>query len=269
MHIKELSLFCHVFVFMIMKSKSAEIPKKDVVVSGGLVVKDKIQDKNPEEFSETLSVFTKISDDFEKKYRSVSAVSDFSKVVVGMMDSLKDLETKGDEMVKKISTQESRLKSVQQEVSAKEEYVKVVNEKVKESENIFNELQLSIREVEERKLFAKEETLKNTNRIKAQEVRLKRLLKDISTKVSYVNVVDSKIKEMESKIGGVSKTLQLLEEEKGKHEKSVKELQERRSETNQQLQQINQDIFEKERRQKAEKDEYKKEMQDYNDSISR
>merc|ERR1712123_183857 len=155
-------------------------------------------------------------------------------------------------MVKKISTQESRLKSVQQEVSAKEEYVKVVNDKVKESENIFNELQLSIREVEERKLFAKEETLKNTNRIKAQEVRLKRLLKDISTKVSYVNVVDSKIKEMESKIGGVSKTLQLLEEEKGKHEKSVKELQERRSETNQQLQQINQDIFDKERRQKAE-----------------
>ena len=41
-------------------------------------------------------------------------MTDFSKVVVGMMDSLKDLETKGDDMVKKISVQESQLASLQQ-----------------------------------------------------------------------------------------------------------------------------------------------------------
>ena len=102
-------------------------------------------------------------------FRSVSAVTDFSKVVVGMMDSLKDLETKGDDMVKKISVQESQLASLQQvtltfitfnseltngknalftkspvlkEIKAKEEYIEAVNQKVKESEMLFNGLQV-------------------------------------------------------------------------------------------------------------------------------
>merc|ERR1711971_825762 len=112
------------------RSDAAGIPVKDAVVtSEGLVAKD---NQKSDKFSETLDVFSKISDNFEKSYRSVGGVSDFSKVVVGMMDSLKDLETKGDEMVKKISMQESRLDSVNQEISAKEEYVNVVNQKVKE-----------------------------------------------------------------------------------------------------------------------------------------
>merc|ERR1712106_1186626 len=103
----------------------------------------------------------------------------------------------------------------------KEEYVNVVNQKVKESENLFNDLQSRIKDVEDQKRMAVEDTSKNRNKIKAQEVRLQRLLKDITPKVSYVNVVDSKIDEMESKIDGVTRTLDLLEEEKGKLEYSV------------------------------------------------
>lgn len=267
MHVNQVFLFCYIFGFVILMIDCAGIPIQDAVVtSEGLVVNDK---QKSDEFSETLNVFSKISDNFEKSYRSVGGVSDFSKVVVGMMDSLKDLETKGDEMVKKISMQESRLDSVNQEISAKEEYVNVVNQKVKESEKIFNDLQARIKDVEDQKQATVEETSKNKNKIKAQEVRLQRLLKDITTKVSYVNVVDSKINEMESKIDGVTRTLELLEEEKGKLVTGVEVLERRHSTTKQQLQHIDKEINEKERRQKGEKEEYKKEIQGFDDSISR
>merc|ERR1711988_1061541 len=112
-----------------------------LVRSDGLVVKNK-----EAQMSDTLDVLTRMSDDLENSYRSVSSVTDFSKVVVGMMDSLKDLELKGDDMVKKIDVQESQLKSLNQEIEAKEEYINVVNNKVKESEAIFNDLQDKVKE---------------------------------------------------------------------------------------------------------------------------
>ena len=260
-------MFLHIFFTLILRSKSVDLPIKDAVVtSEGLVVKDT---PKAEQFSEKLDVFSRLSETLNKNYRSVGGVSDFSKVVVGMMDSLKDLETKGDEMVKKISMQESRLKSVKQEISAKEEYVSVVNQKVKESENVFNDLKKKIKDAEEQKRVTSEETLRNTNKIKAQEVRLQRLLKDITTKVSYVNVVDSKIKEMETKIDSATRTLDQLEEEKGKLESSVEVLERRHGATKQQLQHMNREISDKEKKQKDEKDEYKSQVDFYNDSLSR
>ena len=58
--------------------KSAAIPNKDILIrSDGLVVKNKATDK---EMSDTIDVLTKISDDIEKSYRSVSSVTDFTKV---------------------------------------------------------------------------------------------------------------------------------------------------------------------------------------------
>merc|ERR1719361_1428623 len=117
-----------------------------------------------------------------------------------MMDSLKDLELKGDEMVKKISVQESRLSSLGEEIQAKEEYITVVNEKVKESEAVFQDIQDRVKISEERNKIIQDDTDRKGNKIKAQEVRLKRLVKDITTKVEYVNVVENKIKEIENKL---------------------------------------------------------------------
>merc|ERR1711979_181759 len=204
-------IFYHIFSHLILKCESIKLPIKDAVVrSDGFLVKDS---------AEKLDIFSKISEVFDKNYRSVGGTSDFSKVVVGMMDSLKELENKGVEMGKKISLQESRLKSVNQEISAKEEYVSVVNQKVKESEILFNDLKEKLKDATEQKRVTSEETSKNTNKIKAQEVRLQRLLKDITTKVSYVNVVDSKIKEMETKIEAATSTFDLLEEEKRRNKR--------------------------------------------------
>ncbi len=125
-----------VWVVLLLGVRGAQVPSRDVVVtSDGLVVASRAR-----QVADTLDQLTQISDDFEANYRSVSAVTDFSKVVVGMMDSLKDLELKGDEMMKKIDVQESHLKSLDQEITAKEEYISVVNEKVKESETVFGDL---------------------------------------------------------------------------------------------------------------------------------
>lgn len=243
--------------------KSAAIPNKDILIrSDGLVVKNKATDK---EMSDTIDVLTKISDDIEKSYRSVSSVTDFSKVVVGMMDSLKDLELKGDEMMKKIDVQESHLKSLNQEIDAKEEYITVVNDRVKESEETINSLQDQVNEIESKKMKTEEETQRNENKIKAQEARLRRLVKDITTKVEYVNVVDNKIKEIESKVDGTTKTLEMLEKEKTKIEGKMAEFENRSNFAQQQLQNFNQEILEKERLHRSTNTE----MQKYADEIKK
>ena len=58
-------------------------------------------------------------------------------------------------------------------------------------------------------------------------MRLKRLVKDIATKVNYVNVVDAKIQDMETDIEGTTLALSLLEEEKYKLESLVLEYENR------------------------------------------
>ena len=245
--------------------KSAPVAQNNEVVirSDGLVVKNK--NKHSSELDDTLDVLTQISDNFEQNYRSVSAVTDFSKVVVGMMDSLKDLELKGDDMMKKIDVQESHLKSLDQEIDAKEEYITVVNEKVKESEAFFNDLQAEVKEIESRKTETEEAMKRNENKIKAQEVRLRRLVKDITTKVEYVNVVDTKIQEIEAKVDGTTKTLEMLEKEKKKAESKMVELENRSNFAKQQVSKFNQEILEKEKLHR----ETNIEMQKYTEEIAR
>lgn len=236
-----------VIVASISSMQCASIPNKDVLIrSDGLVVKNKVN-----EMTDTLDVLTKISDDFEKNYRSVSAVTDFSKVVVGMMDSLKDLELKGDEMMKKIDVQESQLKSLNQEIEAKEEYINVVNNKVKESEAIFNDLQDKVKEIKSEKSVSEEQTKRNQNKIKAQETRLRRLVKDITTKVEYVNVVDNKIQEIEAKVDGATKALDMLESQKKVIESKMIEYEKRAAFSKQQVLNLNNEILEKEESQRS------------------
>ena len=241
--------------------RAAQVPSRDVLVtSDGLVVATRAR-----QVADTLDQLTQISDDFEANYRSVSAVTDFSKVVVGMMDSLKDLELKGDEMMKKIDVQESHLKSLDQEITAKEEYISVVNEKVKESETVFGDLEAKVKEIESKKADSEEETRRNLNKIKAQETRLRRLVKDITTKVEYVNVVDNKIQEIEAKVEGTTKTLEMLESEKKKIESKMVEFENRSNFAQQQIKNYNKQMLEKEKLHRS----TTAEMQKYSAEIER
>lgn len=248
-----------------MEVQSGPLPRDDILVrSDGLVVKNK-----EAKMSDTLDVLTRMSDDLENSYRSVSSVTDFSKVVVGMMDSLKDLELKGDDMVKKIGVQESRLKSLKQEIEAKEEYITVVNEKVKESEAVFSDLKEKIKIVEERNRITQEDTERNENKIKAQEVRLKRLVKDITTKVEYVNVVDDKISQMEEKFDVTSRELDSMKKGKKNLEATVKDFESRAKFAEEQIEKFNREMVEKEKLHRNTISQHKTDIIRYSSELSR
>merc|ERR1712227_447020 len=140
-----------------------------------------------------------------------------------------------------------------------------VNEKVKESEAFFNDLQAEVKEIESRKTETEEAMKRNENKIKAQEVRLRRLVKDMTTKVEYVNVVDTKIQEIEAKVDGTTKTLEMLKKEKQKAESKMVELENRSSFAKQQVSKFNQEILEKEKLHR----ETNIEMQKYTEEIAR
>ena len=259
------SLSVTVLALSVMEVQSSPLPRDDILVrSDGLVVKNK-----EAKMSDTLDVLTRMSDDLENSYRSVSSVTDFSKVVVGMMDSLKDLELKGDDMVKKIGVQESRLKSLKQEIEAKEEYITVVNEKVKESEAVFSDLKEKIKIVEERNRITQEDTERNENKIKAQEVRLKRLVKDITTKVEYVNVVDDKISQMEEKFDVTSRELESMKKGKKNLEATVKDFESRAKFAEEQIEKFNREMVEKEKLHRNTISQHKTDIIRYSSELSR
>ena len=250
----------------VLEAQSASLPRDDIIVrSDGLVVKKKEEDGMVEQ----LSALTRMSEELENSYRSVNSVTDFSKVVVGMMDSLKDLELKGDEMVKKISVQESRLSSLGEEIKAKEEYITVVNEKVKESEAVFSDIQDRVKIAEERNKIIQDDTDRKGNKIKAQEVRLKRLVKDITTKVEYVNVVDNKIKEIENKLDTTTKQLEDVKNEKIGLESSVKQFETRAKFAKQQIENFNKEILEKENLHRTTINQHKSDIIKYSEELNR
>merc|ERR1719499_765715 len=70
-----------------------------------------------------------------------------------------------------------------------------------------------------------EATKANKRKIKAQEMRLQRLLKDITTKVNYVQVIDSKVEEMENMTREAAKDLLKVQEKHDGLGREVKELE--------------------------------------------
>jgi len=261
-------IFLVLLASAVLQVQSASLARDDIIVrSDGLVVKKKNDDDGRME--EQLSALTRMSEELENSYRSVNSVTDFSKVVVGMMDSLKDLELKGDEMVKKISVQESRLSSLGEEIKAKEEYITVVNEKVKESEAVFSDLQDRVKISEERNKIIQDDTDRKGNKIKAQEVRLKRLVKDITTKVEYVNVVDNKIKEIEDKLDTTTKQLEDVKNEKIGLESSVKQFEARSKFAQQQIENFNKEMLEKENLHRTTINQHKADIIKYSEELNR
>jgi len=157
-------------------------------------------------------------------------VKDFSDVVLGMIESLQDIEDKGDEMVQKIDVQEDHLETLSKEIEAKETYVAAIDQKIKANEARHNKMVEELRRMEEDRLEKEEATKANKRKIKAQEMRLQRLLKDITTKVNYVQVIDSKVEEMENMTRVAAKDLLAVQQKRDGLGKEVKELSSSRRE---------------------------------------
>ena len=170
---------------------------------------------------------SRLGGDLRKGDRAIDSggVKDFSDVVLGMIESLQDIEDKGDEMVQKIDVQEEHLDTVQREIEAKETYVSAINQKIKINEAKHSEMVEALRIMEEDKIQKEEQTRINRRKIKAQEVRLQRLLKDITTKVNYVQVIDVKVKEMETMTRSAAKGMLEVKERRDGLGSQVKRLE--------------------------------------------
>jgi len=251
-----------------------------VLVSG----EDIFDDLNDDLYEDDMNKMPVKSDN---NYRSVEAVADFSSVVGGMMDSLKQLEKRGDEMVEKINVQEEHLAGVIEEIAGKEAYMETVNKKLAESEKKYKEFFIEMRQnltkVEEERVKKQEATKSNERKIKAQEVRLKRLLKDITTKVNYVSVIDVKVKQMENKseeIRNVSLELEdknekmmfTLSELENKNKRTlvkVSELREKKENLETQIESYSKILKNRQRKIEDESAEYQNEISSYNKTIAR
>ena len=107
-----------------------------------------------EPFEETLLQLEQFNMNMKQKYRSIGIMDDFSNIVTNMISSLQevqvrhDLETifgllltflfqsKGEDMVTKIKTQEAKLSKVIKDIETKEEYVKQVQFEMKQIDEI-------------------------------------------------------------------------------------------------------------------------------------
>ena len=157
-------------------------------------------------------------------------VKDFSDVVLGMIESLQDIEDKGDEMVQKIDIQEDHLETLSKEIEAKETYIAAIDQKIKANEARHNKMLEELRLMEEERMEKEEGAKANKRKIKAQEMRLQRLLKDITTKVNYVQVIDSKVEEMENMTRKAAKDLLDVQEKHDGLGREVMELEVSRKE---------------------------------------
>ena len=134
---------------------------------------------------------------------------------------------------------------------------------------MFSELKENIKIVEERNRITQEDTERNENKIKAQEVRLKRLVKDITTKVEYVNVVDNKISQMEGKIDITSREFDSLKKGKKNLEASVKEFESRAKFAQEQIEKFNKEMVDKEKFHRNTISQHKTDIIRYSNELSR
>ena len=122
---------------------------------------------------------------------------------------------------------------------------------------------------EERNKIIQDDTDRKGNKIKAQEVRLKRLVKDITTKVEYVNVVDNKIKEIEDKLDTTTKQLEEVRNEKIGLESSVKQFETRAKFAKQQIENFNKEMLEKENLHRTTINQHKTDIIKYSEELNR
>ena len=107
-----------------------------------------------EPFEETLLQLEQFNMNMKQKYRSIGIMDDFSNIVTNMISSLQEVQvrhdleaifgllltflfqSKGEDMVTKIKTQEAKLSKVIKDIETKEEYVKQVQFEMKQIDEI-------------------------------------------------------------------------------------------------------------------------------------
>jgi len=93
----------------------------------------------------------------EHHYRDLEFGADFSDVVGNMIESLKKVQTKGEEMVEQIKIQEEKLQEIKDEISAKETFSRSIDLKRNEAEELTRKFKEEMKTGEEKKITLQKE----------------------------------------------------------------------------------------------------------------
>ena len=146
----------------------------------------------------------------EQRYRAVGMIDDFSKIVGKMIESLKKVEAKGQDMVEKINVQEEKLGKLTRQVELEEAQMRNFEEKKKSVEGLVQKARVEMERVEARKVKLEMEV----SRLEVKRGKMSREVKSLG------EVVDSKredkeeaLARMEEELGGVRNQIETAQVE--------------------------------------------------------
>ena len=144
-----------------------------------------------------MTQINNLSKSMEQRYRAVGMLDDFSNIVGKMIQSLKEVEAKGQNMVSKINKQKERLDLITREVESKEVQMRNFEEKKIAMDGLVKKAKLDMESMEARKTKLELEV----TRLEVKRGKMSREVKSLG------EVVDSKREDKEQALARMEEEL--------------------------------------------------------------
>ena len=144
-----------------------------------------------------MTQINNLSKSMEQRYRAVGMLDDFSNIVGKMIESLKEVEAKGQNMVSKINKQKERLDLITREVESKEVQMRNFEEKKIAMDSLVQKAKLDMESMEARKAKLEVEV----TRLEVKRGKMSREVKSLG------EVVDSKREDKEQALARMAEEL--------------------------------------------------------------
>ena len=144
-----------------------------------------------------MTQINNLSKSMEQRYRAVGMLDDFSNIVGNMIQSLKEVEAKGQNMVSKINKQKERLDLITREVEYKEVQMRNFEEKKIAMDSLVQKAKLDMESMEARKAKLEVEV----TRLEVKRGKMSREVKSLG------EVVDSKREDKEQALARMEEEL--------------------------------------------------------------
>ena len=144
-----------------------------------------------------MTQINNLSKSMEQRYRAVGMLDDFSNIVGKMIQSLKEVEAKGQNMVSKINEQKERLDLITREVESKEVQMRNFEVKKIAMESLVQKAKLDMESMEARKAKLEVEL----TRLEVKRGKMSREVKSLG------EVVDSKREDKEQALARMEEEL--------------------------------------------------------------
>ena len=144
-----------------------------------------------------MTQINNLSKSMEQRYRAVGMLDDFSNIVGKMIQSLKEVEAKGQNMVSKINKQKERLDLITREVESKEVQMRNFEEKKIAMDSLVQKAKLDMESMEAKKAKLEVEL----TRLEVKRGKMSREVKSLG------EVVDSKREDKEQALARMAEEL--------------------------------------------------------------